>query len=690
MGRQQGARSPRAMTNDSLLDDSTPLERPRIPKQRRREIIGVGLMAVAVIVLTTLAAAYTLYEVNRRNWMEEMRSISLVLAEHAEQTLFSGHTVLNLLTDDVDKRRLKDEAEFRAYASGEAQFKMLIETTRANPVIDVATFVAVDGKVLNFTRSFPAPEINLSDRDYFKAHSANSKIQVFTSVPVRNKGNGKWVFYLSQRVNDPQGRMLGLVLVGISVEVFAEVYERVAKQLGPEASVALYRDDFTLMTRWPLVDSQIGKVSSDSGTYQVVARDKQREGAVFTESRSALRGDNPVARLVAPRSLSRYPFIVTPVVPESVYLQNWLVSVRWVALTGLLSLGLVGLGMRMLLNSANRSARELAQRLDAEASLRQAHEELEDRVIERTADLRREIADREQAQQELARVNAHIAVISHRAGMSAVANSVLHNVGNVLNSINVSTTVLADLVKRTPLNDLPQAVSMLRPQTDEAPAGANQPAEAHDPEAVIDFLEMLSTQWQNEQRLLNAETSQLRREVDHIRHIVSQQQSLSGHSGLLTSFKPCDVINDALAIHQDYLQRSSIEVVPTRMDTGAWTGDRNKLLQIVLNLVVNSEQALTTSLTQKKRILVSCQVDDVKGLQIAFTDNGVGMPPSVLNRLFTYGFTTKPDGHGFGLHASALAAQEMGGKLSADSKGPGLGATFTIHLPAGTADTATP
>ena len=658
--------------NDTIDEGAVPLP-ARLARRGRAEIFGVGLMSIVVIVLTTLAAAFTLYEVNRRNWFDEMRNISLLLAEHADQTMFTGHTVLNLLVDQVNKQQFPDAAAFRAYASDEARFKMLVEATRTNPIIDVATFVAADGQVLNFTRSFPAPAIDLSVRDYFKAHAADAKLKTFTSVPVRNKGNGKWVFYLSQRVNDAQGRMMGLVLVGVSVEVFADVYERVAKQLGSGSSISLYRDDFTLMTRWPLVDDMVGKVNLDGGTYEVIGRDKLQEGVSTVGSATLLRNAPDLGRIVAPRTLARYPFIVTPVVTETVYLQNWWVSVRWIAMTGVLSLGMVAMGMRMLLRSARRSAIELSQRLEAEASLRQAQEELEDRVTERTADLRHEIAERELAQQELARVNAHIAVISHRAGMSEVANSVLHNVGNVLNSVNVSTTVLAEQVNRTPMNDLPRAVAMLRPGPDEAPG---------DPEAVIDFLELLATQWQDEQRLLLSETAQLRREVDHIRNIVSRQQSLSGHSGVMEAFKPADVINDAVAIHHEALERSGIDVVPVRMDCNDWRGDRNKLIQIVLNLVVNAEQAMATSPAHKKRMLLRCQFDADGQLLISVTDNGVGIARDVLKRLFTYGFTTKPDGHGFGLHASALAAQEMGGQLRAESNGPGLGATFTLTLPA--------
>lgn len=659
----------------------------QVSRKRRYEIIGVGVMAMLMILGTTLAAAYTLREVSRRNWVDEMSSISLLLAEHAAQTMFSANTVLSMLTDTVNKLQLADDDAFRAYAAAEPQFKMLVDTTKGNPLIDVATFVARDGRVLNFTRSFPAPVIDLSERDYFKAHRDDPGLDVFTSVPVRNKGNGKWVFYLTRRINDPQGRMLGLVLVGVSVEVFAKLYEKVSDQLGKGAAINLYRSDFTLMTRWPLVDSMVGQVNRTGVTFDIIARQKLSNGVRITDQPTTWRGEYGLNRMVAPRQVERYPFIVTPVVTEDSYLQNWWVSVRWLALTGVLSLGLVAMGMGMLLKSARRAALELEQRLKAEDLLRAAQGDLESRVIARTADLRREIAEREQAQLELARVNTHIATISHRAGMAEVANSVLHNVGNVLNSVNVSATVLAEQVRRTPMVDFPRAVALVRQQPDDP---AESPARHAEGREVVEFLGLLAGQWESEQQLMLRETAQLRRQVEHIRDIVGRQQSLSGQSGLSERFKPSDVIHDVLAIHQEALQRSAITVQADELDLGDWQGDRGKLAQILLNLVVNAEQSLTASAQAERRIACQCSIDATGGLSIAISDTGVGIAPAALAQLFTYGFTTKPDGHGLGLHASALAAQEMGGHLRAASDGLGQGAVFTLGLPAADIDRQNP
>jgi signal transduction histidine kinase len=104
------------------------------------------------------------------------------------------------------------------------------------------------------------------------------------------------------------------------------------------------------------------------------------------------------------------------------------------------------------------------------------------------------------------------------------------------------------------------------------------------------------------------------------------------------------------------------------------------VLQVLINLVGNARNALEPIEGERRLVLTS--VITAGRLRLSVADNGVGISPEVVPRLFTHGFTTRPDGHGFGLHASAIAAREMGGSLGVVSDGPGLGATFTLDIPA--------
>jgi signal transduction histidine kinase len=296
--------------------------------------------------------------------------------------------------------------------------------------------------------------------------------------------------------------------------------------------------------------------------------------------------------------------------------------------------------------------------------LRQANEELEERVRERTA--------------ELAALSKKMAAISRKAGMAEVANSVLHNVGNVLNSVNVSVSLVSERLRDTPLADLPNVAELLR--TNAADLGAyfkNDPAGRQ----VPGFVEMLSKHWVTEHGVLVGELARLENNVQHIKEIVNRQQSLSGVSGVVEEVLLPELIEDALAIHADTLKNARVVVHRQFADGPRSICDRVKLTQILVNLIGNAQESLAESLEAERSLTLRTALDGDGGVEIRVIDTGVGIVPEVLEGLFTYGFTTKKGGHGFGLHASALAAHDMGGTLRAESDGRGRGATFIVHLP---------
>jgi signal transduction histidine kinase len=274
-------------------------------------------------------------------------------------------------------------------------------------------------------------------------------------------------------------------------------------------------------------------------------------------------------------------------------------------------------------------------------------------------------------------MNAQIATVSRKAGMAEVANSVLHNVGNVLNSVNVSVSLVAERLRDTPMADLPNAVGLLR-----ANAGNLGAYLTEDPlgQQVPGFLEMLAQHWAAEHRDLVGEVDLLQNSIQHIKEIVTRQQSLSGVSGVLEEVHLPKLIEDALAINADALQRSGVAVYREFENVPWVTCDRVKLTQILVNLIANAEESLAEVPGTERRITLRTQANADGSIEIHVIDNGRGIAPEAQERLFTYGFTTKKDGHGFGLHASALAAQEMGGTLRARSDGVDRGASFIVTL----------
>ena len=220
---------------------------------------------------------------------------------------------------------------------------MLRDKTEGLPQVDVATIVASNGDVLNFTRSNPPPSINLSDRDYYQAHVADAQLGNFISKPVRNKGNGEWVFYISRRINDSRGQLLGLVLVGISADVFTRFYERLGVNLGEGASLSLFRRDFTLLTRWPHQDGLIGRQSLEGTTRGIIDLARRTDGVLYMETPRFGEPGQSVGRLGAARLVERYPLIVKLTITEKFYLANWRRSAQFIAVVTLSTiLALIG------------------------------------------------------------------------------------------------------------------------------------------------------------------------------------------------------------------------------------------------------------------------------------------------------------------------------------------------------------
>ncbi|HAT38958.1 MAG TPA: hypothetical protein DCW35_02160 [Polynucleobacter sp.] len=209
--------------------------------------------------MNAVVSAYLLRENTIKSRVNQLANLTVILAEHTLQTIYSAKIALDSIEDVLRVSNIQTEQDYRKFAGQQQQFDLLQEKTKSNPIIDVATFVGKDGEIINFSRSYPPPKINLADRDYFQWLSTHDDSDAFFSLPVQNKGNGKWVFYLAKRVSGSKNQFLGVILVGVSVEVFSNLYERICSSLGNGSSVTLYRKDQRLLTRWPFVDNMIGK-----------------------------------------------------------------------------------------------------------------------------------------------------------------------------------------------------------------------------------------------------------------------------------------------------------------------------------------------------------------------------------------------------------------------------------------------
>ncbi|MBJ2180338.1 ATP-binding protein [Pseudomonas veronii] len=297
-------------------------------------------------------------------------------------------------------------------------------------------------------------------------------------------------------------------------------------------------------------------------------------------------------------------------------------------------------------------------------ALHTANASLEQRVEKRTRQLR-------DAQSELLDS-------ARQAGMAEIATNVLHNVGNVLNSVNISADLVARKLRTSKALGLGKAMQLINEHPDDLGTYLREDEKG---KLLPGYLNQLVEAIAVEQQGLTDELAQLSKSVDHIKDIVSTQQSYAGVSSVLEPLQVSALMDDALRMNSGALNRHHVTVVKEYADVPQIMADKHRLLLIMVNLISNAKYAMSNLTDRPRQITLSIQTIEDNILQISVKDEGEGIPAENMTRIFTHGFTTRKEGHGFGLHSCALAAIEMNGRLTGYSDGPGKGALFTLQIP---------
>jgi len=282
------------------------------------------------------------------------------------------------------------------------------------------------------------------------------------------------------------------------------------------------------------------------------------------------------------------------------------------------------------------------------------------------------------AEAKLKRVHEQLVETSRLAGMTEVATNVLHNVGNVLNSVNISCSVVSDKMRQSKVANLTKAVALLQAHSRDLPVFL-----VNDPKGKLlpGYLSNLAALISKEQREVLLELASLNNNIDHIKEIVAMQQSYAKVSGLLESLPLVDLVEDALRMNAGAMERHHVKIVREYSDVPPVLVDKHKVLQILVNLIRNAKYALDEQRHANKVLTLRVGTNESGKVHVMVIDNGVGIPPENLSRIFGHGFTTRKEGHGFGLHSGSLAAKELGGSIHVQSEGTGQGAIFTLELP---------
>jgi len=274
---------------------------------------------------------------------------------------------------------------------------------------------------------------------------------------------------------------------------------------------------------------------------------------------------------------------------------------------------------------------------------------------------------------------------SRLAGMAEVATGVLHNVGNVLNSLNISSSIVADGLRQSKTDSLVKLGALLREHS-----GDLGDFLTRDPKGklVPEFLESLARHFSEERTRLLGELASLQKNIDHIKEIVSMQQAYATTIGVVEPHDPVSLMEDSILMNAGALLRHDVKLIRDFKPVPPVLAEKGKVLQILINLIRNGKYALDEKGHTDKIMTLRITPGPKDTVRFAVEDNGVGIPAENLTRIFEHGFTTRVKGHGFGLHSSALAAREMHGSLIAESGGVGHGATFVLELPVTTAVSA--
>lgn len=320
-----------------------------------------------------------------------------------------------------------------------------------------------------------------------------------------------------------------------------------------------------------------------------------------------------------------------------------------------------------LLTSYDRLIQDITERKNAEEQMRISKEKAE------------------QSQAKLEKLNLQLEVTykklmetAHMAGMAEVAANVLHNVGNALNSINVSAAIVTEKIMNSEIANLGKLSQLLSEHcADLADFLSNDPRGRHIPAYLAEVSSHLSKQQAETVEKLQS----LMKNVKHIKSIVQMQQLYASAGARQGSVSLNELIENAIEINNAGLERQNIEVIREYDDIGNILIDRQRVLQILVNLIDNAEYSLSRSDKKPKLLKIRTVRAGRAKVRIEVIDNGVGINPADLNAIFEDGYTTKQDGHGFGLRSSRLAARDMQATLTAESEGVDKGATFILELP---------
>jgi len=299
-------------------------------------------------------------------------------------------------------------------------------------------------------------------------------------------------------------------------------------------------------------------------------------------------------------------------------------------------------------------------------------------IIKYTQELEEKV---EKRTQQLKEVQQQMLETAHQAGMAEIAIGVMHNIGNLLNSINISAEQISNTIKNTKIDGLLKANELLiAHQNNLAEYFTSDKSATHLPK----YYNSIGQSLKSDQSKITSEILELKDRINLIDEII---QNLQDHARnnfdtvLELKSDLTDLVETALKIETSRIIKYNIQVIKNYASLDPYLVQRTKLIHILVNIIKNAIEAMENTPSDERVLTLDLLLDQEERPVIKIKDTGHGISPETVTKLFTYRFTTKKNGHGFGLHTCANYLTEIGGSISVDSEGVGKGATFTIVLP---------
>ena len=300
------------------------------------------------------------------------------------------------------------------------------------------------------------------------------------------------------------------------------------------------------------------------------------------------------------------------------------------------------------------------------------------KVQERTLSLKQANESLAATNLELKKTQEELVDAAHQAGVAEVVIGVVHNIGNVLNSVSVSAETLTTQLERSRCDGVTRLATLLIDHQEDLLQFLTQDPQGKN---LIPYLSRLSEILETEKRVNLESLERLKSGIGMLRDTVRMQQGYAKGVEMKETLQLQSIVEDMLILHSSVLIRHSVQVQSTYKEVAPVVVQRFKLAHIFTNLITNAIEAIEEQSPEERCIYISIWEDDEAMVCLSLRDTGIGIEPENLDRVFRYGFTTKKKGKGFGLHSCANSMIEMGGSLAVSSKGLGQGTTFSLALP---------